>query len=37
MDFHRDTAAGNASLRKPPVLLDADAAAVIDILNRLGM
>jgi threonine synthase len=37
MDFHRDTAAGNASLRKPPVLLDANPAAVIDILNRLGM
>jgi threonine synthase len=36
MDFHRDVTAGNASLRKPPVLLDADPAAVIDVLNRMG-
>jgi threonine synthase len=35
MDFHRDRAAGDASLRKPPVLLDADAAAVIELLNRM--
>jgi threonine synthase len=37
MDFHRDAAAGDQSLRKPPVLLDADPAAVIDLLNRMGM
>jgi threonine synthase len=33
MDFHRG-AAGDARLRKPPVLLDADPAAVIELLNR---
>ena len=37
MDFHRDAASGHASLRKPPVLLDADPAAVIDLLNRMEM
>ena len=37
MDFHRDAAAGDQSLRKPPVLLDADPAAVIGLLNRMEM
>jgi threonine synthase len=34
MDFHRDTAGGHPALRKPPILLDADASAVIDALSR---
>jgi len=33
MDFHR--AEGDASMRKPPVLLDADAAAVIGLLGGM--
>jgi threonine synthase len=37
MDFHRDAAAGHPSLRKPPVLLDADPASVIGLLNRMEM
>jgi threonine synthase len=35
MDFHRDTATADSALRKPPVLLDADPGAVIDLLSRM--
>jgi threonine synthase len=35
MDFHREGAAADATLRKPPVLLDADPGAVIDLLQRM--